>query len=231
MRGKILIIEDDRGLREVLHRQFEEYGFEVEVAKNGEEGLECYDKSRPDLVLTDIMMPRLDGFSVCREIRKTDPVTPVVFLSCFDDEAQQVRALELGAVHFISKSDIGSARLSPAMFAAMLDRHIRRTHELVADGGSVFAIGGVEVDTESLSLRGVGIEAKLTSSEADLLKALNANRGRCVGYDRLIDLLRGEGFAIDPHAIVQVASRVKRKLGIAGDRIRNVRNRGYALDA
>ena len=233
MRNTILVVDDERGIREGLKTQLASNGFEVLTARNGEEALKVYAEARPDLIVMDVMMPKMDGFTACREIRKGDKITPIVFLTCRDSEIDQVRAFEQGAVDFIRKADLGGPGMSEGVFVSILDRHIKRVDELLNGGrGSeaVFMIGNAEVDTEVLLVILPGEKVPITATEADLLKLLYRNRGKCVSYDMIIDELRGRGFVMDPHTLQVHMSRIKSKLGRAGALIRNVRMRGYIID-
>ena len=233
MRNTILVVDDERGIREGLKTQLVSNGFEVLTARNGEEALKVYAEARPDLIVMDVMMPKMDGFTACREIRKGDKITPIVFLTCRDSEIDQVRAFEQGAVDFIRKADLGGPGMSEGVFVSILDRHIKRVDELINGGrGSeaVFMIGNAEVDTEVLLVILPGEKVPITATEADLLKLLYRNRGKCVSYDMIIDELRGRGFVMDPHTLQVHMSRIKSKLGRAGALIRNVRMRGYIID-
>ena len=116
MKNTILVVDDEKGIRDGLKAQLEGNGFEVFLARNGEEALKVYNDSRPDLVLLDVMMPKMDGFTVCRTIRKADTITPIVFLTCKDSEIDQVKAFEFGAVDFIRKSDLNSSAMTEAVF-------------------------------------------------------------------------------------------------------------------
>ena len=228
-----MVVDDERGIREGLKMQLAANGFEVLTARNGEEALKVYAEARPDLIVMDVMMPKLDGFAACREIRKGDKITPIVFLTCRDSEIDQVRAFEQGAVDFIRKADLGGEGMSEGVFVSILDRHIKRVDELINGGrGSeaVFMIGNAEVDTEVLLIVLPGEKVPITATEADLLKLLYRNRGKCVSYDMIIDELRGSGFVMDPHTLQVHVSRIKSKLGRAGSLIRNVRMRGYIID-
>lgn len=232
MKNLILVVDDEKGIRDGLKLQLESNGFEVALARNGEEALKTYAESRPDLIVTDVMMPKLDGFALCREIRRCDKVTPIVFLTCREGDIDQVRAFEHGAVDFIKKSDLGSAAVSEGVFVSILDRHIKRTEEL--RGGvrneAVFMVGNTEVDTEICEARAPGYKTPLSATEADMLRLLNRHRGKCVSYDEIIDTIRGEDFVMDKHNLQVYMNRVKTKLRKAGELLRNVRNRGYMLE-
>ncbi len=243
MRGRILIVEDEPAIRNGLKVRLEAGGFEVATANNGRDGVAAFCASPADLVIMDVMMPVMNGFEACKAIREQDKATPIVFLSCRDGDEDRILALDLGAVEFVRKEDIDTPRMSMEYFMSLMDRHIRRVRELSGFGEQgtgnrerkrgepkTFKIGEMEIDVHGLVARGGGEEVAITASEADMLQVLDRNRGRCVGYDGLIDALRGEGFAIDPHAMVQIICRVKRKLGASGDKIRNIRTRGYILD-
>ena len=232
MKNLVLVVDDEKGIRDGLKLQLESNGFEVATARNGEEALKAYNDCRPDLILLDVMMPKMDGFTVCRTIRKADTVTPLVMLTCKDSEIDQVKAFEFGAVDFIRKSDLNSSVMTEAVFVSVLDRHIKRVAELAGDrsGAKVFAVGMAEVDTEALAIKAPGLRENLTATEADMLQILDRNRGKCTTYDEMVDRLRGDGYLMEAHALQVHMSRIKAKLGRSGDKIRNIRNRGYLLE-
>lgn len=102
--SEILIVDDERLIREGLKMTLQGEGYEVRTARDGDEALNKIAERRPDLVLLDVMMPRMNGFRCCEEIRKTDPLLPVIFLTAKDSEADQVRGIGLGGDDYVSKA-------------------------------------------------------------------------------------------------------------------------------
>ena len=100
----VLLVDDERCIRESLARTLTDSGFDVLTAKDGETALRLFCDSRPDVVLLDVMMPRMDGYTACSAMRRIDRETPIVFLSAMDSEPDQIRCLELGADDYVSKT-------------------------------------------------------------------------------------------------------------------------------
>jgi len=226
--AEILIVDDERALREGLKAELLGEGYGVRTARDGEEALKKIAERRPDLVLLDVMMPKMNGFRCCEEIRRIDALLPVVFLTAKDAEADQIRAMGLGADDFVSKS------ASDALLLACIRRALaraRKVDEKVADGSDRHVrIGGVIADVQSLVVTKDGnVIAHLTKTEADILRCLNAARGEMVVFDDLITDLRGNGFACEDAMLYVHMSNLRRKLGPAADMIVNKRGVGYTL--
>ena len=226
--AEILIVDDERALREGLKVMLSGEGFAVRTARDGEDALRKISERAPDLVLLDVMMPRMNGFKTCEEIRKTDAALPVIFLTAKDSEADQVRGLGLGADDYISK-DAGESLL-----LARIDRALARTANFNAIAAKretqPIRLGRIRVDMKSLAVSGSDGEiARLTKTEADILKLLDSERGAFFSVERLISELRGQGFACEDSMLYSHVSHLRRKLGPAGDLISSSRKAGYCL--
>ena len=226
--AEILIVDDERVLREGLKAMLSGEGFAVRTARDGEDALRKISEKASDLVLLDVMMPKMNGFRTCEEIRKADCAVPIIFLTAKDSEADQVRGLGLGADDYVSK-DAGEAVL-----LARINRALARAENF----GAVVAkretepirLGKVRVDPKSFSvLDPSGEIAHLTKTEADILKLLDSERGAFFSVERLISELRGQGFACEDSMLYSHVSHLRRKLGPAGDLISSSRKAGYCL--
>lgn len=224
MATDILVVDDERVIRNGLRALLQEEGYAVSLAHNGDQALEAFASQRPGLILLDLMMPGRNGFSVCDEIRRKDPLVPIIFLTAKDDESAQIRAFGLGADDYIAKS-AGSAELLARIRRAMNRAESIRT---AATGARTARIGALTVDYDALTVRGDGVDERLTKTEADLLWLLNTERGRLFSYGEILDVLRGGGVA-SAAALQTHMSRLKRKLGRAGELIFNERSLGYKL--
>ena len=185
-------------------------------------------EKRPDLVLLDVMMPKMNGFRCCERIRETDRILPVIFLTAKDAEADQVRGIGLGADDFVSKS------ASDAVLLARINRALERasvfgeTAKRVS--GTTIVLGGVSVDMKTFVVMEKGREiARLTKTEADILKLFDAHRGELVVQDDIITDLRGNGFACEDTMFYVHICNLRRKLGSAGAMVVNKRGVGYGL--
>ena len=162
---EILLADDERVFRSGMKALLESEGFAVRTARDGEAAVRKFAERVPDVVILDVMMPRMNGFRACEEIRKTDRRVPVVFLTAKDGEVDQVRALGLGADDYVSKS------APEALLVARIRRAVERARELVAgrtaDADGCIHLGQTTVDMTSLEVTVGGESAgRLTKTEA-----------------------------------------------------------------
>ena len=226
--AEILIVDDERVLREGLKATLAGEGHQVRTARDGEDALRKISERAPDLVLLDVMMPKMNGFKACEEIRKADRTLPVIFLTAKDSEADQVRGIGLGADDFISK-DAGEAVLL-ARIGRALERVECFGETLARREAQPIRLGKVSVDPKSLSVTESGREiARLTRTEADILRMLDSDRGSHFSIERIVAGLRGQGFACTDSLLYTHVSNLRRKLGSAGMLVSSSRNAGYCL--
>ena len=226
--SEILIADDERIIREGLKMTLQGEGYDVRTARDGDEALQKITEKRPDLVLLDVMMPRMNGFRCCETIRKTDPLLPVIFLTAKDSEADQVRGIGLGGDDYVSK-EAGDALLLACIRRA-LERAKRMGERIVMGTDSKIRLGKVTVDLKAFSVTESGKEiAMLTKTEADIMRIFNSQRGEMIVPDDIITELRGNGFACEDGMLYTHISHLRKKLGPAADMIVNMRNVGYGL--
>lgn len=226
--AEILIVDDERTLRESLGKVLAGEGHAVRTARDGEEALRLLSEKRPDLVLLDVLMPKLNGFRTCEEIRKTDALLPVIFLTAKDSEADQVRGMGLGADDYVSKDASDAVLL--ARIGRALERSARIGATLAEGGAETIRLGAVTVDAKRLVVREADREiARLTPTEAGVLKLLDSARGRPFSTDEIIAALRGEGFACEDALVYMHVSNLRRKLGVAAAMVASARGVGYTL--
>src|SRR5579859_2917847 len=176
----ILLIEDDPTLSETLRYNFEREGYIVLVATDGVLGLEQARREQPDMVILDIMLPRLDGFSVCRILRQESDV-PILMLTARQDEVDRIAGLELGADDYVSKP------FSLGELLARVRAIMRRTDRRPAGDREVLDAGMLRVDTGSRRVWREGSELTLSQKEFDLLTCLVRNRGMALSRDVLLE--------------------------------------------
>lgn len=220
--AEILIVDDERVLREGLKAMLSGEGFGVRTARDGEEALRKISEGAPDLVLLDVMMPRMNGFKTCEEIRKTKRTLPVVFLTAKDSEVDQVRGLGLGADDYVSK-DAGEALL-----LARINRALARVEAFDASG-AVLRLGKVSLNFDTQVIAEGSREVRMTRSECDLLRFLASAPGRFFAKDEIIVALRGRGFACEDGMIYTHIYNLRQKLGSAADCLVCDRVSGYKL--
>ena len=222
-RAEILIAEDEPSARRGFRALFEGEGYAVRTARDGEEALAKFRESRPDAILLDVMMPKMNGIIACAEIRRSDPLVPILFFTAMPSDVGAVRALGLGADDYIDKAK------SPEELLARVAAVLRRASVIASDKRDKLSLGGVTVDFATMTASGDGISAELTKSEALFLRLLASERGRCFSFDEIFAALRGEGYIGDDNAVRCIAKRLKAKLGRAGELISNARGVGYKL--
>ena len=228
--AEILIVDDEKALRDSLKAVLQGEGYEVRTARDGDEALVKIAEKRPDLVLLDVMMTRMNGYKCCEKIRETDKLLPVIFLTAKDGETDQVRGIGLGADDFVSKD------ASDAVLLARISRALSRSsaigESVRSASGAVIALGAVSVDLKTFAVTEKGKEiARLTKTEADILKLLDSQRGKLVVQDDIITDLRGNGFACEDTMLYVHICNLRRKLGSASSKIVNKRGVGYGLNA
>jgi two-component system response regulator ResD len=166
---RVLVVDDEAIVRDVLTRYLEKEGFRVDAAEDGEVALELAARSRPDIVVLDLMLPKVDGFEVFRRLRGLGDV-PVVMLTAKGEEVDRVVGLELGADDYISKP------FSPREVVARI-RAVLRRGERVARDGILLVVGGLEIDRPRREVRRDGSLLHLTRKEYDLLELLASHSG------------------------------------------------------
>lgn len=220
---KILIIEDDPGIRTVLRLALKGAGYSsILEADRGDEGLEMVRRELPALVLLDLMLPGLDGLSVCREIRRTEPVasTPIIMLTAKSAENDVVAGLELGADDYVTKP------FSKAILLARIKAALRRPDALQ---GAVRTIGELVLDHETRTVTVAGTPLALTRGEFDLLDLLSAHPGRVYTRPQIIVHVQGDDKAVTDRTVDTMLVGLRRKLGAWAAHIETIRGIGYRL--
>ncbi len=205
---KILIIEDDRSIAELERDYLIAAGFRCELAFDGESGLEKAMKGDYDLIIIDIMLPRLDGFSVCEELRKAKDV-PVIFLSARSEDVDKIKGLGLGADDYIAKP------FSPSEMVARVKAHTARYKALKSGGekrSQELNIKGLTIDKDSRRVFAGKNEIILTVKEYDLLLFLLENPNIVFSKDRLFDRVWGMDAIGDSSTVTVHVQRVRDKL-------------------
>ncbi len=225
--GRILIIEDDAHLADVVRRYLEREGFEVDVVADGQSGLERAVGWLPDLVLLDLMLPRLSGIEVCRRLRQVAPI-PVVMLTARGSEEDKVLGLELGADDYVAKP------FSPRELMARIRAVLRRATSAapVSAVPSVLRAGDLEVDLIGHEVRRNNAPLALTAKEFDLLVHLMSHPGQAFTRQELLWAVWG--YEIGDTATVTVhVRRLREKLERDPSRpvhVATVRGVGYRFD-
>jgi two-component system response regulator MtrA len=220
--ARILLVEDDPSIREITAIGLTAAGFEVVTATDGVEGLERFRSEPADLVLLDVMLPRLDGYEVCRQIRRSSTV-PVVMLTARADTMDVVLGLEAGADDYVRKPfEV------PELIARV--RAALRRAGTAADGATALRLGPVEIDVAGRTARRDGAELALTRTEFDLLVELARHAGTVLSRDVLLDRVWGYDYLGDSRLVDVAIQRLRSKLEAdpaAPALIQTVRGAGY----
>jgi len=229
MQRTILIVDDDPHIRQLLAFALTKTGVTAIEAADGEAALVAVEQHKPDLVVLDINMPRMDGLEVCRRIRATSDL-PILFLSSRDDEFDRVLGIELGADDYVVKP------FSPREVTARVAAILRRTGEKPRRGepdGPMVSHGRLSLDPDAWRASWAGDEVTLTVTEFGILKALAAAPSRVFSRDAIIDRLHGPGFAVTDRTIDSHVRNLRGKFaGVGGhDVIETRAGVGYRLGA
>jgi len=177
---KVLIVEDDQSMAVALKEGFEFEGFTVDVATDGAEGMRLATESPPDVMILDVMLPRMNGLDVCRQLRKDGSRLPIIMLTARSQEIDKVLGLRLGADDYVTKP-FGFMELM-----ARVEAVLRRTAAEEAPGAPC-SFGDVEVDFERGEARKNGVLLDLSGRELRLLRYFVENRGKVMSRDQLLD--------------------------------------------
>ncbi len=190
----ILLVEDDQTLSETLGYNLEREGYTVHAAADGVAGLDLARRERPDLVILDVMLPRLDGFSVCRTLRKESDV-PIVMLTARQDEIDRIAGLELGADDYVAKP------FSLGELLARVRAILRRADRQPIVGREVLDAGKLRIDIGSRRAWVDSNELTLSQKEFDLLTCLVRNRNMALSRDMLLERVWGYDFLGDSRTV------------------------------
>jgi len=223
--ARILIVEDEPDIALGLQLDLSEEGYEVEVAGDGEEASRRGREPGWDLILLDVMLPRKDGFEVCRELRRARVRTPILMLTAKAQEAEKVMGLDLGADDYITKP------FGPRELRARIRALLRRA---APEEPSVQPFGECEVDFDRAEVRRAGRGTPLTAIELKMLQLFLRNRGRLLTRERMIDEVWGSEVFVTDRVVDTHVVKLRRKIEIdpaAPRHIISVRALGYRFDA
>jgi len=220
---KILIVEDEKHLVKVLKYNLEKAGYRVLVVHDGQSALTSFKKEIPDMVILDIMLPKLDGFEICKEIRRESKV-PILMLTARKEEVDRVLGLELGADDYVTKP------FSVRELLARVKAILRRVSDK-EDKKSLVRAGDLEVDLERYETRIGERPIDLSPKEFEFLKCLIQADGKALTRDQLLEKVWGydKSMEIDTNTVDQHIARLRNKLGSEAGRIITVKNVGYRL--
>ena len=226
MAAKVLVVEDEEALSDLLSYNLEKEGFEVAICRDGDDALIMVEEGAPDLVLLDWMLPNVSGIEICRQLRarvETKEV-PVIMLTARGEEDDRVRGLDLGADDYITKP------FSMTELVARMKAILRRSNPMV--GGDVATFHDISLERDTCRVRRGTREVKLGPTEFKLLDVLMKRPGRVYSREQLLDQVWGQDVYVEARTVDVHVGRLRKALnkGDERDPIRTVRASGYALD-
>lgn len=222
--ARILLIDDDDALLDVLAMSFEDAGHTVLTAPDGTRGLERIHADAPELIVTDVNMPGLDGFTLCRRLRDAGVQTPLILLTSRDSEIDEALGLELGADDYVAKPF--STRVLLARVASLLRRQAARAAQQRADR----TLGHLSVDADRLEVRWRGTELTVTVTEFRLVEALSERPGVVFSRGQLLRAIRDDDSVVVERIIDTYVRRLRRTFEAIDegfDRIETIVGAGY----
>jgi two-component system response regulator MprA/two-component system response regulator TrcR len=217
---RVLLVEDDRSITSFVEPELERLGFRVRCAYDGPSGLEEARRFRPELVVLDIMLPKLDGVGVLKGLRRGGSEVPVVMLTARDTTMDKVHSLDLGADDYVTKPFEMDELL--ARIRALLRR---------ADGEEILRVADLEVNTATREVRRGEREIDLTAREYDLLEFMARNPRRVLSREFLLSRVWDQEFGVTTNVVEVYIAYLRKKVDTPGEQrlIRTIRGAGYAL--
>ena len=217
----ILIVEDDMDIQELLREFLKEAGYEVTSASDGMEAMDLFAKNQYDLILLDILLPKIDGFGVCELIRKQSQV-PIIMLTALGGEEEQIRGLDLQVDDYITKP------FSVPILIRKIAAVLRRSSQAQEEGHKTIEYQNLSLDLDNYTATVDGTAYELTQREFEVLRELLTHQGRIMTRQNLLDKLWRYDFYGDERVVDTHIKNLRKKLGI--EFIQTVRGVGYKID-
>ena len=219
---KVLMVDDESRMRKLVNDFLSRKNYEVIEACDGEEAIDkFYGDKDISLVILDVMMPKMDGWEVCREIRKNSSV-PIIMLTAKSEENDELTGFECGVDEYISKP------FSPKILTARVDALVRRTYQI--DNSEIIEIGGIEIDKAAHIVRIDGNEIELSYKEFELLTYFVENKGIALSREKILNNVWNYDYFGDARTIDTHVKKLRKKMGEKGDYIRTIWGMGYKFE-
>ncbi|MBP1989993.1 response regulator transcription factor [Paenibacillus eucommiae] len=208
LKKTILVVDDDADINELLNISLTREGYHVVSAYRGADAIPLVIQHQPDLIILDVLLPDIDGFEICRELRKTSTI-PILFLSCKDEEIDKVLGLGFGGDDYMAKP------FSPIELVARVKAHMRRNYLLrkdIKEDDSILNFPGLSIDRSTHRVLVDGQQVSLSAKEFKLLFHLAQNPNRVYKNDQLFSLLWDEHFLGDPHTVMVHIYNLRKKI-------------------
>jgi len=223
MRRKILLVEDDALMREFITDYFKQEQWEVHEAENGRQALDLFEQVPVDLIVLDIMMPELDGWSVCRRVRKKSDV-PIIIITARAEDEDQLLGFELGADEYVTKP------LSPRVLVARANALMKRKEGTVGRDGELLIYGDLVVNRSAHMVTVAGETLNLAPKEYELLLFLIKHYGKVLSRDYILDAVWGYEYMGDLRTVDSHIKKLRAKLGDEGRYIGTIIRTGYKFE-
>ena len=219
----ILIVDDEIRMRKLIKDFLVAKGYSILEAEDGEKALEVFEKNKNkiSLILLDVMMPKLDGWSVLRQIRQEDSKIPIIMLTARGEEQDELFGFELGVDEYISKP------FSPKILVARVEAILKRTNN---DQKEVKEFGGIEIDKEGRTVKVDGKPIELSLREYELLTYLVDNENIALSRDKILNNVWNYDYYGDSRTIDSHIKKIRHKLGKKGKYIKTMRGVGYKFE-
>ena len=221
MSKTILIIEDEKAIQNIIKAFLEDAGYTTVLEDDGLEGIEQFHKCSPDLVLLDLMLPKIDGFAVCELIRKESHI-PVIMLTARDDDDSQLKGFDALADDYITKP------FTMPLVMRRIEAVLRRTEQGNQTENTIIHYKDISLDIDSFTVLVNGENISLTTREFEILKLLLENQGRVFTRDNLLNTIWGYDYFGDAKIVNTHIKNIRRKLGV--DYIDTIRGVGYKIE-
>lgn len=220
---KILVVDDEDRMRKIVHDFLVRAGYEVIEAADGEEAVDIFYENRDiALIILDVMMPKMDGWEVCREIRKESKV-PIIMLTAKSDERDELKGFDLGIDEYVTKP------FSPRALVARVEAILRRTESSQAEDR--IELGGIVVDKSAHTVSVDGKPVELSFKEFELLTYFMENNGIALSREKILNNVWNYDYYGDARTIDTHVKKLRSKLGSKGELIKTVWGMGYKFDA
>jgi DNA-binding response OmpR family regulator len=223
MKRRILLVEDDILMREIITDYFKQEQWEVYEAENGRLALEIFEQNSIDLIVLDIMMPEMDGWSVCRRIREKSDV-PIIMITARVEDDDQLMGFELGADEYVTKP------FSPRVLVARATVLMKRTEGTMGRDGEILTFGDLVVNRMAYTVSVAGHTINLSPKEYDLLLFLIKHYGKVLPRDYILDAVWGYDYLGDLRTVDTHIKKLRAKLGDEGRYIGTVIRAGYKFE-
>lgn len=220
MTKTILIIEDEKSIQSVIKAFLEDAGYTVVLADDGIEGVSKFHRCKPDVVLLDLMLPKIDGFTVCEMLRK-ETSTPIIMLTALDDDDSQMKGFDALADDYITKP------FSMPLVLRRIGAVLRRTQDKTAVC-NVLTHREIQLNTDNYQVFVSGKEVVLTAREFEILRLFMENKGRVFTREQLLDTIWNYDYLGDDKIVNTHIKNIRKKLGT--EIIETVRGVGYRID-